>query len=93
MLGLIFFSLLFGYLMTRVSHSYALTLHIFWEGVFEVMMAIADWVMKFAPIGVFALVAKVVVSTGYSAFEPLAWFVLSALAFHFFITIALYRRG
>jgi len=97
MLGLIFFSLLFGYLMTRVSHSHASTLHIFWEGVFEMMMAITDWIMKFAPIGVFALVAKVVVvaSTGYSAFEPLAWFVLaalSALAFHFFITMPLLLR-
>ena len=95
MLGLIFFSLLFGYFMTRVSHVYASTLHNFWEGVFEVMMAITDWIMKFAPIGVFALVAKVVASTGYSAFEPLAWFVLavlSALAFHFFVTMPVLLR-
>ena len=95
MLGLIFFSLLFGYFMTRVSHSYASTLHNFWEGVFEVMMMITDWVMKFAPIGVFALVAKVVASTGFSAFKPLAWFVvtvLAALAFHFLITLPLLLR-
>jgi proton glutamate symport protein len=95
MLGLIFFSLLFGYFMTRVSHSYASTLHTFWEGVFEVMMGITDWVMKFAPIGVFALVAKVVASTGFSAFEPLALFVLAVLAallFHFGITLPLLLR-
>ncbi len=95
MLGLIFFSLLFGYFMTRVSHSYASTLHTFWEAVFEVMMMITDWVMKFAPIGVFALVAKVVASTGFSAFEPLAWFVvavLSALAFHFLVTMPVLLR-
>jgi Na+/H+-dicarboxylate symporter len=95
MLGLIFFSLLFGYFMTRVSHPYASSLHNFWEAVFEVMMAITDWVMKFAPIGVFALVAKVVASTGLAAFEPLAWFVmavLSALAFHFFVTMPVLLR-
>lgn len=95
MLGLIFFSLLFGYFMTRVSHSYASTLHTFWESVFEVMMMITDWVMKFAPIGVFALVAKVTASTGFSAFEPLAWFVvavLSSLAFHFLVTMPVLLR-
>lgn len=96
MLGLIFFSLLFGYFMTRVSHTYATTLHTFCEGVFEVMMAITDWIMKFAPIGVFALVAKIVASTGYSAFELLAWFVCQHWRFiyHYYaITVALYRRG
>ena len=95
MLGLIFFSLLFGYFMTRVAHVYASSLHNFWEGVFEVMMAITDWVMKFAPVGVFALVAKVVASTGFSAFAPLAWFVLSvlsALLFHFAVTLPLLLR-
>ncbi|ALP53525.1 sodium:dicarboxylate symporter [Candidatus Tenderia electrophaga] len=95
MLGLIFFSLLFGYFMTRVSHSYASTLHTFWEGVFEVMMMITDWVMKFAPIGVFALVAKVVAGTGFSAFLPLAWFtaaVLGALGVHIFVTMPLLLR-
>ncbi len=95
MLGLIFFSLLFGYFMTRVSHSYASTLHTFLEGVFEVMMMITDWVMKFAPIGVFALVAKVIAGTGFAAFVPLAWFtvtVLAALGFHFLVTLPLLLR-
>lgn len=95
MLGLIFFSLLFGYFMTRLSHSRASTLHSFWEGVFEVMMMITDWVMRFAPIGVFALVAKVVASTGFSAFVPLAWFtvaVLGALGVHFLVVLPLLLR-
>lgn len=95
MLGLIFFSLLFGYFMTKVAHPYASTLHSFWEGVFEVMMLITDWVMKFAPIGVFALVAKLVASTGFAAFEPLAWFVVAVvagLAVHFLITLPLIIR-
>jgi len=92
MLGLIFFSLLFGYFMTRVEGSAGKTLREFWQGIFVVMMKITDLVMQFAPLGVFALVAKVIASTGFAAFEPLLAFfftVLGALAFHFVITLPL----
>lgn len=92
MLGLIFFSLLFGYFMTRIEGPAAATLQAFWSGVFGVMMKITEWVMRFAPIGVFALVAKVVASTGFAAFEPLLAFfftVLAALALHLFAVMPL----
>jgi len=92
LLGLIFFSLLFGFFMTRIREAYAEAMYNFWQGLFEVMMRITDWVMKFAPLGVFALVAKVVAGTGFSAFVPLAWFFLSvivALAIHFFVVLPL----
>ncbi|WP_455200972.1 dicarboxylate/amino acid:cation symporter [Kaarinaea lacus] len=92
MLGLIFFSLLFGYFMTKIEHPGAATIYNFWDAVYNVMMLITDWVMKFAPIGVFALVAKVVASTGFEAFEPLAYFfssVVIALAIHFFVVMPL----
>lgn len=92
MLGLIFFSLLFGLFMTRIEEAYAEAQFNFWEGVFETMMKITDFVMKFAPLGVFALVAKIVAGTGFSAFVPLAWFfftALAALAIHLFITLPL----
>jgi proton glutamate symport protein len=92
MLGLIFFGLLFGYFMTRIEGAPARALQEFWQGVFAVMMRITDWVMRFAPLGVFALVAKVVASTGFAAFVPLLNFfltVLAALAFHFLVTLPL----
>lgn len=95
MLGLIFFSLLFGYFMTRIDGSSAAILKDFWQGVFAVMMKITDWVMMFAPIGVFALVAKVVATTGFAAFEPLLMFfftVLGALAIHALIVLPLMLR-
>jgi len=90
MLGLIFFSLLFGFFMTRIDHPGAETIYNFWDAVYNVMMHITDWVMKFAPIGVFALVAKVVASTGLEAFKPLAMFfisVLLALIVHMFVVM------
>lgn len=92
MLGLIFFSLLFGFFMTKIDEAYAESMYNFWQGLFQVMMKITDWVMKFAPIGIFGLVAKVVASTGYAAFFPLAWFFLSVLAglsVHFLVVLPL----
>ncbi|MBU0689527.1 MAG: dicarboxylate/amino acid:cation symporter [Gammaproteobacteria bacterium] len=90
MLGLIFFSLLFGFFMTKIEEPYAESQYKLWSGIFQVMMKITDWVMKFAPIGVFGLVAKVVASTGFSAIVPLAWFffsVLAGLAVHFLLVL------
>jgi len=92
MLGLIFFSLLFGYFMTRIDGVLAKPMQDFWQGVFAVMMQITEWVMLFAPIGVFALVAKVVASTGFAAFAPLLAFfltVLAALAVHLLVVLPL----
>ncbi len=95
MLGLIFFSLLFGFFLTKLKNDRAHVLSNFWNAVYEVMMLITDWVMKFAPIGVFALVAKVVASTGFAAFQPLALFfitVVLALAVHFFVVMPILLR-
>jgi len=90
MLGLIFFSLLFGFFMARIDGAQAQALRDFWRGMFSVMMKITDWVMLFAPVGVFALVAKVVATTGFAAFAPLLAFfftVLAALAVHLLVTL------
>lgn len=95
MLALIFFSILFGYFMLQIKDAQSQVLRDFWEGVFAVMMRMTTWVMKFAPIGVFGLVAEVVAETGLDAAEPLALFaltVLAALAFHAVITLPLMLR-
>jgi proton glutamate symport protein len=95
MLGLIFFSILFGYFMTRLSHDYAEPLFKFWNGVFNVMMHMTEFIMKFAPIGVFALIAAVIAETGFAAARPLANFalaVLLALLLHSLITLPLLLR-
>ncbi len=95
MLGLIFFSLLFGYFMANLTGRQGEVLQNFWQGVFEVMMKITDLVMKFAPLGVFGLVAKVIASTGLAAFAPLAMFfftVLIALLIHFVVVMSLLLR-
>lgn len=95
MLGLIFFCLLFGYFMTRLEGRAAEVLSGFWQGVFSVMMRITAWVMWFAPVGVFGLVAKVAATTGLEAVRPLALFmltVLAGLALHFGVVLPLLLR-
>lgn len=92
MLGLIFFSLLYGFFMSRLTGDSAGTQLNFWNGFFEVMMKITDLIMRFAPIGVFALVAKTVTDTGLEAFGPLMLFfftVVLALGIHFCVILPL----
>jgi proton glutamate symport protein len=91
MLGLIFFSLLFGVFMTRITREFSQTMLSFWNGVYETMMAVTLFIMKFAPIGVFGLVAKTVAATGFDAFQPLLVFfvtVMLALAVHVFVSLS-----
>ncbi len=95
MLALIFFSILFGFYITKINNPGQETLRNFWQGVFDVMMRITDLVIRFAPIGVFGLVAKVIASTGLAAFQPLLLFfitVILALGIHLFVTMSLLLR-
>jgi Na+/H+-dicarboxylate symporter len=95
MLGLIVFALLFGVFMTRITTEFSQTMLSFWQGVYETMMAVTMFIMKFAPIGVFGLVAKTVAATGFDAFQPLLVFFLTvvlALAIHVFFTLSLMLR-
>ena len=95
MLGMIFFSLVFGYFMTRIDKRLSEPLFTFWSAVFQVMMKMTEWVMLFAPIGVFGLVAKVVAKTGFDAAGPLLLFalvVMLSLAVHALVTLPLLLR-
>jgi len=95
MLGLIFFAILFGYFMTHLPHDFAEPLFKFWNGIFHVMMRMTEWIMKFAPIGVFGLVGAVIAEAGLKATGPLLYFalaVLLALALHAFGTLLLLLR-
>ncbi len=95
MLGLIFFAILFGYFMTHLAHDFAEPLFKFWNSVFHVMMKMTEFIMKFAPIGVFGLVGAVLAEAGLKATGPLALFalaVLLALGLHAFGTLLLLLR-
>lgn len=95
MLGIIFFALLFGYFMTQLDNALAEPMYSFWDGVFNVMMLMTEWIMKFAPIGVFGLVGEVVAEAGFSGVGPLAVFAITvtvAFAIHALVALPLFLR-
>lgn len=92
LLGVVFFSLIYGFFAARLPAAIAEVQRSFWDGVRATMMGITGLVMKAAPLGVFALVAKAYSHTGLDAARPLLWFfvaVLGGLAIHMFVTMSL----
>jgi Na+/H+-dicarboxylate symporter len=79
MLGLIFFSLIFGYAISKIESKASQALLHFWQGVFQAMILITQGVMKFLPLGVFCLVAKVAASTGFQSLQSVGLFSLAVL--------------
>jgi proton glutamate symport protein len=60
MISIIFFALLFGFFITKVSLKYKKLLTDFFQAAFEVMMKITMFIIRFAPIGILGIVAKIV---------------------------------
>jgi proton glutamate symport protein len=90
MLGLIFFSLLFGYAISKIESHAVTILQNFWQGIFQTMIKITHIIMKLLPYGVFCLVAKVFSATGLHSLASLGYFSLTVLsAFFVFMFIVL----
>lgn len=92
LLGIVFFSLIYGFCAARLPQGFAEPQRAFWGGVRETMMGITGLVMKTAPLGVFALVAKAYSNTGLEAAKPLLIFfaaVLGGLVIHLFVTMSI----
>jgi proton glutamate symport protein len=90
MLGLILFSVLFGFFLARIPQPQQGTVFGFWQGIFQVMMRMTGFVMAIAPIGVFALIAKVVAMAGFGGAGPLFLFagcVVAGLALYAFVAL------
>jgi len=90
MLGLIFFSLLFGYAITKISEKSSATHMQFWTGVFQAMIHITHIILRFLPVGVFCLVAKVFAETGLGSLRSVGlFFVTVVLGLVIFVLIVL----
>ncbi len=91
-LALIVFCLLFGYYTGRLEGKAARTLNLVWQGIYDVMLRITGLVMKFAPLGIFALVAQIAATTHLEQLRHLLTMVittLAGLALHAFIVMPL----
>jgi proton glutamate symport protein len=74
LLGVLFFSALFGFFLARIELPYRQTVLDFFQGVFRVMMRMTLFVMTLAPVGVFGLTARVVAKSGIHAAGPILTF-------------------
>lgn len=95
LLGLIAFSLLFGWFLRQVESSPGQTLRDLVEGIYQTMMRLTMLIVAFAPVGVFGLIAATVTETGLDAIRPLALFfitVLLALGVHAFVVMPMVIR-
>jgi proton glutamate symport protein len=90
MLGLIFFSMIFGYAITKTEKNSGLALKGFFQGLFETMIQFTHIIMKFLPYGVFCLVVKVFMVTGLDSLKSVSLLFLTVLlALATFMLIAL----
>jgi len=88
MLQVIFLSIMFGLLLAHIQQDKREILEKGIEGLNDTMMIFVTWVMKLAPWGVFALMAKIVSQVGFSILQSLFVYmlvVLSGLVLHMVI--------
>ena len=93
MLPIIFFSIVLGTAIANLKADAARgTLIGFFNAFFQAMVALTAGIVKLLPIGVFALITRMVGTTGFESFGPLIWYFLTVatgLTVHLFITLPL----
>ncbi len=92
MLSIIFFALVLGYSITRTPDPHGKRIREVFASFLEVMMSMAKGVLALLPYGVFALMVKVVATTGLAPFKALLLYmfvVTLALLVHAFVTLPL----
>lgn len=97
-LPIIFFAIMFGVFISRVGDKYRESLTTFFEAVFEVMMKMTMFIIKFTPLGVFGIVSREVSRNADNLIEiagGMAIYMLTvvlALGIHAFITLPVILR-
>ncbi|MGH8492562.1 MAG: dicarboxylate/amino acid:cation symporter [Moraxellaceae bacterium] len=95
MLGLILFSLLYGFFLGRLPSDLREPQLKLWTGLQSIMISITQLVLRLAPAGVFALIATTLAGTGFEVLKPMLWFfftVVLALSLHMLFSISLFLR-
>jgi Na+/H+-dicarboxylate symporter len=97
-LPVIFFAILFGYFITQVGKKYKESLSTFFDAMFEVMMKLTMFIIRFTPLGIFGIVSAEVARNSEdlaSVAGSLAIYslcVVSALLFHAFVSLPVIVR-
>ncbi|MEO6698258.1 MAG: dicarboxylate/amino acid:cation symporter [Paraperlucidibaca sp.] len=92
LIAVVLFSLVLGLALRTLPGELRGAQQTLWDGLQHLLMTVTQWVLRAAPIGVFALVTTSAAQVGWSAAEPLAWFVITvllALALHAGLSLGL----
>ena len=95
LLGLIFFSLLLGFFISKLPENHRESQTRFWESFNAAILAITKFIIGFAPFGVFGLVTPTLMTTGTELFGVMGKFavtVLLGLAIHAFVILPLFLK-
>ncbi|MDF1564198.1 MAG: dicarboxylate/amino acid:cation symporter [Deltaproteobacteria bacterium] len=90
LLSVIVFAIFFGIFLLKLPEEKRAPVERFFEGAFAVMLEMTSFIIKLAPLGIAALIARLVASTGPSVFVDLMGYVGTvglALALHAFVTL------
>jgi len=90
MLAIIFFCIVFGASIAALPEKTREPVIKLFDALFHTMMQLTSGIIKFLPIGVFALITRMVATTGFDAFRPLALYALtifSGVTIHFLVTL------
>lgn len=91
-LSIITFSILVGIFIIRIGGESGQMLQRFFNAGFDVMMGMTMFIIRLAPIGVFAFMLFATATQGIDIFRTLAWYMLAvflALAFHSCVVLPL----
>jgi Na+/H+-dicarboxylate symporter len=80
LLGLVFFSLMIGYSLSRIASEHARLVRGCVAVLSEALIHTTATIMRFAPVGVFALVAHTVAKSGFDSEGPLLLFCATVVA-------------
>ncbi|MBE5202699.1 glutamate/aspartate:proton symporter GltP [Pectobacterium sp. FL60-S17] len=87
MLPIIFFSVLFGLGLSSLPKDHRDPLLNVFRGVSETMFKVTHMIMRYAPVGVFALISVTVANFGFASLWPLAKLVMLVYAAIFFFAL------
>lgn len=79
MLQIVFFAVFFGMVLTFTDKEKSKIMLSFFDALSDIMIKMIDVIMKFAPIGVFALIAATVAEFGFNILETLLWYAITVL--------------
>ena len=90
MLAIIFFCIVFGASIAALPVKTRDPVIQLFDALFHTMMRLTSGIIKFLPIGVFALITRMVGTTGFDAFRSFALYALtigSGLTFHLLVSL------